>query len=146
MLAENKRSFFRYAKRYCKLSFAAIFLTYGKSDIKAFGFCDIIFVLFTRRSRISRGFTVYRIVDISLVLCTNIAEAQFLTECASTVGIFSLRIMHCELCIFYRSMLLQAGLLSLPPQELCCHLLRGSCRLQPWALRMSARRLRTYRS
>ena len=58
-------------------------MTYVKSDIKAFGFCDIIFVLFTRRSRISRGYTAYRIVDISLVLCTNIAEAHFLTECAS---------------------------------------------------------------
>ena len=32
-------------KRYCKLSFAVIFLPKGKSDIKAFGFCDIIFVL-----------------------------------------------------------------------------------------------------
>ena len=30
----------------------------------------------------------YRIKDISLVLCTNIAEAHFLTECASRVSLF----------------------------------------------------------
>ena len=75
--------FFRCVKRYCKLSFAAIFLPKGKSDIKAFGFCDIIFVLFHTAKAVYRTFYAYRIEDISLVRSTNIAEAHFLTGCAS---------------------------------------------------------------
>ncbi len=51
-------------------------MTCGKSDIKAFCFCDIIFVLSTAKA-------AYRIKDISLVRSTNIAEAHFLTKCAS---------------------------------------------------------------
>ena len=69
-------------------TFAAIFLAYGKSDIKAFGFCDIIFVHFLTAKPYIARFTAYRIDDISLVRSTNIAEAHFLTECASRVVLF----------------------------------------------------------
>ena len=48
---------------------------------------------FSRRSRISRSFATYHIKDILLVLCTNIAEAHFLTECASRVESFLLVIV-----------------------------------------------------
>ena len=45
--------------------FAVIFLPYGRSDIKAYGLCDI-FAIKTRRSRISHGIAVYHCEAISL--------------------------------------------------------------------------------
>jgi len=50
--------------------------------------CDIIFVHFLAAKAVYRAGSAYRIEDISLGHCTNIAEAHFLTECASTVAFF----------------------------------------------------------
>ena len=54
-----------------------------ESDIKAFGFCDIIFVPILTAKAVYRAFTHIASYDISLVRSTNITEAHFLAEGAS---------------------------------------------------------------
>ena len=46
MTLSEMESVIRQVQTILQTTFAAIFLPYGKSDIKAGGFCDIIFVLF----------------------------------------------------------------------------------------------------
>ena len=72
-------------------------MTYGKSDIRTSpiykikdfewvpeNLGDIIFVPFRTAKPYIARLAAYRIKDISFVQRTNIAEAHFLTECAST--------------------------------------------------------------
>ena len=59
---------------------------FNKSDIKTFGFCDIIFVYFLTAEPYIVRFTAYRIKDISLGQSTNIASKVFLEHFATETG------------------------------------------------------------